>query len=273
MKRIIFIILIPIILSVCVIAIWRHNLNSHKDFPTLSNTVKQGVEKAERGEHEAAIADYDTAIIFNSNDAAAYYYRGKSKAALGHHFAAVTDYDNAIRLHHNNFYVYFSRALSYSSLDQHGYAITDYDNAIRLHPKSAAAYHNRAVEKHSHGLGGLYFTSDVIDDYTTAIRLDPDDALFYLNRGGVYLNKGRYLAAISDFDNVIRLSRNDAKGYYYRGKAKQALVEENNSFTLLANPEARQDWETALKLANQNGNVVLQNKIESTLRKYNIPIK
>ena len=33
MKRVIFIISIPIIFSVCVVAIWVHNRNSHQDFP------------------------------------------------------------------------------------------------------------------------------------------------------------------------------------------------------------------------------------------------
>ena len=57
--------------------------------------------------------------------------------------------------------------------------------------------------------------------------------------------------------------------YLCQGMAKQELVEKNNVFTV--NPEARQDWETALFFAKLRDNMELQTNIESTLHKYNIP--
>ena len=59
----------------------------------------------------AAIADYDTAIQLNPNDAKAYNNRGDSKDELGDHFAAIRDYDTAIRLNPNYEYALSCRRI------------------------------------------------------------------------------------------------------------------------------------------------------------------
>ena len=281
MKRVIFIISIPIIFSVCVIAISLHNRNSHKDFPPLSNTVKQGVEKAKRGEHEAAIADYNTAISRYSN-AAAYYYRGRSKYKLGEYFAAISDFQNVIRLKPKLAEAYFSMALAYSKLSEHGAAVAAYNTVIDLQSKNSIAYNNRGSAK-ARMKEYLYSNDSIIREYSTAIRLDPDNVRAYYNRAITLCQEKRYLEAITDFDEAIRLypvavfthmdfdTPSRAYGYYLRGKAKQSLLEENGDFIM--NPEAKQDWITAFEIAKAEGNVELQTKIESTLHKYNIPIK
>ena len=275
MKHISFIISILIIFSVCVIAISLHNRNSHEDFSTYSYDVKQGIEKSMRGEYEAAIANFDLAIMQDLDDAAAYFFRGEMKHKIGKHFAAISDFDTVIRLKPGYANAYLSRAQAYSSLSQHSAAIVDCNTVIHLQPKNAVAYAYRGLVK-SQIRAYRYSDDAIVRDYDTAIRIDPDYAFAYFHRGIQKASAGMYIAAISDFDNVIRLNpMNNAKiyigAYLCRGMAKQELVEKNNVFTV--NPEARQDWETALFFAKLSDNMELQTNIESTLHKYNILIK
>ena len=79
----------------------------------------------------------------------------------------------------------------------------------------------------------------------------------HYNRGMAKGNLGEYVAAISDFDTVIRLKPNYVFAYFYRGMAKGVLGR-----TL----EAKQDLRTAHKLATQADDVELKSSIEEYLR-------
>ena len=59
----------------------------------------------------AAIADYDTAIRLNPNDAYAYISRGHAKEELGRYSEALADYDTAIRLNPNYEYALSCRRI------------------------------------------------------------------------------------------------------------------------------------------------------------------
>ena len=52
---------------------------------------------------------------------------------------------------------------------------------------------------------------------------DPTSAEAYVNRGDKSYNQGDYQAAISDYDEAIRLDPNDTRAYYNRGVAKSEL--------------------------------------------------
>ena len=68
---------------------------------------------------------------------------------------------------------------------------------------------------------------------------------------------GRYESAISDFDSVLQIKPDFAGIYFYRGKAKKALDK-----TL----EAKQDFQTALQLAEQSGDQNLKETIEQYIQ-------
>ena len=68
------------------------------------------------------------------------------------------------------------------------------------HPTSAEAYVNRGNELYNQG-----DYQAAISDYDEAIRLDPNDAIAYYNRGLAKSELGDLEAAISDYDEAIRL--------------------------------------------------------------------
>ncbi len=99
--------------------------------------------------------------------------------------------------------------------------------------------------------------SAAIAEFSAAIQRNPNFAEAYY-RGLVKYDLGQYKAAITDYDDAIRLKPDYALAYYDRGNAKIKLSQAR---------EAEQDWQTALKLATQTGDVKLKNEIESVRRK------
>ena len=154
------------------------------------------------GDYKGAIADYDSAIRLNPDNANTYYNRGTAKGDLGQHFAAIADFDIAIRLKPDLAEAYYNRGAAKSDLGQHFAAIADYDTAIRLKPDHAGAYNSRGVAK-----GNLGQHSAAITDFDTAIRLKPDHANAYLNRGVAKVLLNRISEAKRDGRTALRLAK------------------------------------------------------------------
>ena len=84
------------------------------------------------GDYKGAIADFDTAIRLNPDDATAYNTRGVAKGKLGQHFDAIADFDNAIRLNPDDATAYNNRGLAKARLNRISEAKQDVRTALRL---------------------------------------------------------------------------------------------------------------------------------------------
>ena len=212
----------------------------------------RGAVKEDLGQNATAIADYDKAIQIAPDDAIVYYFRGMAKETLKQHFAAISDFDKAIQLAPDFAEVYHSRGKSKGLLGQHFAAISDFDKAIQLEPDYAEVYHSRGKSK---GFLGQIFAA--ISDFDKAIQLKPDDAEVYCDRGSAKLLLGQHLAAISDFNKAIQLKPDYAKAYVSRGISKHKLGD---------TWEAKQDLQTASKIAERAGDTDTKDLAEFTLR-------
>ena len=212
----------------------------------------RGIAKKELGQYIAAIADYTETIRLKPDHASAYYNRGITKRKLEQYDAAIADYTEAIRLRPDHASAYYNRGIANSKLGKYFAEIADYDMTIRLKPDHAKAYNNRGAAK-----ANLKQHSAAIADYDTAIQLNPDDASAYYNRGVAKANLEKYKTAIADYDIAIRLKPDHAKAYYARALMKIIL-----GYT----PEAKEDCQTALKLAKETNNDSLIVDIKSLLR-------
>jgi Flp pilus assembly protein TadD len=157
--------------------------------------LARGVDKAELGDKQGAIADFSSAIRFKPNDADAYYNRGLAKYELGEKQGAINDYNEAIRLKPDDADAYYGRGVVKSALGEKQGAITDYNKAIRLKPDDADAYYGRGVVK-----SALGEKQGAITDYNKAIRLKPNYADAYYGRGVVKSALGEKQGAITDYN-------------------------------------------------------------------------
>ena len=239
----------------------------------------QGNKKHERGLYKSAILDYDTAIWINPDYIDAYIGRGTAKTQLDQYDAAFDDLYTVIELEPDS----AEAAKAFAGIGAmnvkrglHHSAIYMYNRAIQIKPDYVDAYTGRGTAQYKHGqwlheLGehvpkmrrdalGKYDAA--ISDFDIVIRLEPDYAGAYIGRGTVKVELGKYDAAISDFDIVIRLEPDYAGAYIGRGIAKYKQGQ-----TFSETLQAKLDFQTALSIATQAGNVELKNEIENLLRK------
>ena len=204
---------------------------------------------------EKAISAYNKAIVLNPDFWEAFYNRGIARYDFKQYAEAITDFNKAIELNHNFASAYYNRGIVKSELDQPESAIADFDKVIELD------LNRDFVDIHYiKGIVNAHFKryEEAISDFDEAIRLNPDDAKVYDSRGIVKSLLKRYESAISDHTIAIDIMPDFAEAYAHRGGAK---VELGNI------DEAKSDLETALLLAERQGNPDFKALVEKWLRR------
>ena len=186
----------------------------------------RGQRKYNLGQYDAAVTDFDKAIILYPQKADAYYNRGLAKFRLGDLQATNGNIEKARR---------FYKA-----------GIEDCTQAIDLNPEDTYAYHNRAGGKFRLGQSETNQTEvakmqqyyeGAIHDWTQVINLNSELADPYNNRGIAKAALGEskieqgditdaqalYVEAIQDCTQAIRLNPRYAEPYINRGYARFRL--------------------------------------------------
>lgn len=133
-----------------------------------NNLVNRGIEKAQKGDLDGAIADFNRAAELNPKDDAPYYNRAQAKRLKNDTAGAIADYTKAIELGSTNPAAYNNRANARAETNDRAGAIADYTRAIELKPDYARAYYNRAVLKKEKG-----DKAGAEADFKHAQKLDP----------------------------------------------------------------------------------------------------
>lgn len=134
-----------------------------------SDLVNQGIAKAQKGDLDGAIADFNRAAELNPKDDAPYYNRAQAKRLKNDTAGAIADYTKAIELGSTNPAAYNNRANVRAETNDRDGAVADYTRAIELQPGYARAYYNRAVLKKEKG-----DRAGAAADFKKARELDPE---------------------------------------------------------------------------------------------------
>jgi len=138
------------------------------------------------------------------------YYLNKTKETD----KALADFDRAILCDSNHVRAVYNRGIILMNKNRNAEALRDYNRAIQLNPKYVEAYVNRGNILRDQGQN-----ETAMADYNTAIQLSPEFSKSYFNRGSLYLNMKRFEEAVTDCDKAISLDRNYGKAYYNKGVA------------------------------------------------------
>lgn len=135
---------------------------------SVNDLVNRGIQKAQKGDLDGAIADFNQAAELNPKDDAPYYNRAQAKRLKNDTAGAIADYTKAIELGSTNPAAYNNRANARAETNDRDGAIADYTRAIELKPDYARAYYNRAILKKEKG-----DKAGAEADFKRAQKLDP----------------------------------------------------------------------------------------------------
>jgi len=110
-----------------------HYTRALQSRPSLAEAYsKRGFARHKLGQSQAAFADYTQALQLKPDLAEVYYYRGLTRFSLGYAKASVEDYTQAVQLQSDRAQAYYQRGLAYAELDEPEAAIADWEKAAQL---------------------------------------------------------------------------------------------------------------------------------------------
>ena len=189
------------------------------------------------GEFDRADADYSMAIGMDPNVDVAYAMRGEMRAQRGEYDMAIVDYDIAVRLARDETYgayAYLRRGEARAMRSEYDMAIADFENAIRLGGSAAHALVSRRDIRgylesqfsaaYAHALKGDAYLAigdchSAIVDYGEAINLGAEEDLhdYYISRGDAYANEENWSRAVEDYDSAVRSDAGSPSAHLRRG--------------------------------------------------------
>ena len=170
----------------------------------------------ERGQFDAALADFNQAIRLNPKIVSARNNRGMVLYQKGDLEGALADFDAAIKIHPEYQIFNNTGAIREVRGDLDG-ALSDYSKALQMNPRHSIAYFNRArIKKQKGDLAGA------LADYNSAIASDPLYADAYYRRGNLQRERGNAAAALQDYSNALKVA---PAGWADRANAERLIRE------------------------------------------------
>ncbi|MEA5471025.1 tetratricopeptide repeat protein, partial [Spirulina sp. 06S082] len=224
----------------------------------------------------------DRAILADPNNAEAYHHRGLLWIHVEDYPKAIADFSEVIRIEPNNSQAYNYRGTALFWSRQYDEALDDYNRAIELDENLATAYFNRGYLHRQFGRiqeaiadfrrgAELSRQQKDNDAYQQALEILSDlektpqlslSALF--DRGREKLQRGDFLGAVSDFNQILPQTNSKSQVYYSLGLAQMGLedyrgaiayfdaaIRDNSRFVEAYNQRGEalirlEDWQTAL---------------------------
>jgi tetratricopeptide (TPR) repeat protein len=197
--------------------------------PTLSagEHLDLGIDYAEKGKLNEAIAEYQEAIRLDPNYAKAHYNLGIAYHEQGKLDDAIAEYKEAIRIDPSMADAHINLGVAYADQGKLDEAIAAYREAIRINPDLGDAHLNLGLAYDDQGRW-----DEAIAEYKEVIRINPDDADAHYNLGLVYYRQDKLDEAIVAWKEAIRIEPKDSmthnnlgRAYYDQGRLDEAVVE------------------------------------------------
>lgn len=165
-----------------------------------------------------AIANLDTAILYNNKADLAYAMRGMIRYEIGQNEPGLSDLDQAISINRYRSDYYGNRAIIRMKMNNLRGAMSDFDTAIDIDNKNALSYFNRGLLRANVG-----DDNRAIDDFSTCLALDPNNYNAYMQRALLSTQVGDYKGAIQDYTVILEQYPDFIPAYYGRSKAKRKM--------------------------------------------------
>jgi tetratricopeptide (TPR) repeat protein len=203
------------------VGVWRDSMTLWNDViskrPDISTAyLNRGLARAEKRDHVAALADFDTALQLKPKSEEALNSRAVSRMYLGDLPAALCDYDEAIRLSPNNSTYRANRGMLKRDMGDLDGALCDFDAALELNARNAKALCERAGLFRKRG-----DLPQAVADYEAVLRFSPDHPYAMLSLGAALVQMGDYERAITLLNKGLALGYRVRPAYVLLAQAYQ----------------------------------------------------
>ena len=159
---------------------------------------RRGQLKAEAGQDQEAILDFNEAVEADATCWRAVHNRGVLTAQAGQFEKAYDDFARTIKLNPNFAKAYSNRAALFMIANNLTAARQDYDRAIELDPNLAVAH--RGDGRVCQLMGDM---NGALAHYDASVRLAPTDAYAAACRADLLTDLGRYSEAAAEYNRAI----------------------------------------------------------------------
>ena len=183
------------------------------------------------------------------------YVQGDVYAAAGHYEQALASYQEAISYNSNNANIYMDKGIVLNELKRYEKALIAFEHAISLDPNFTSAYNNKGA-----ALGNLKRYGEALIAFEQAVVLNPDNAQICVNKALVLDKLERYREALTAFEQATFLDSNlsIAKIQYIKW-AKELLSMPNLAFLEVDTTGLYEEDEIIrILLVDRNGNSIFQ---------------
>ncbi len=135
---------------------------------SLETYLSQGIEQANLGDLEAAIALWDQALALDPNFAPAWYNRGSALGTLGQLEEAIASFDRALAINAQDIEALNAKGQTLYNLQQWPEAIACWDQVLSIQPTYYQAWYNRGS-----ALELMEKVSEAVASYQKALEIEP----------------------------------------------------------------------------------------------------
>lgn len=155
----------------------------------------------ERGDTDAAIAEYERGLAIWPGYAAAHYNVASAYLDQGDTQQAIVHYETALRLDPNDAETHNNLANVLKGLGESTVAMAHYEQALKIRPDYALAEYN-----YGNTLLGTRDTDAALRHFRRAAELAPRDAELHLGVANAFLKTGRASEAMAQYQKTIELA-------------------------------------------------------------------
>jgi tetratricopeptide (TPR) repeat protein len=147
----------------------QQELDTQKAPETVEDWFNRGLQQANLGDLEGAIASWENALALNPNLAQGWHNRGSALAHLGRLEDAIASYNKAVELNPNDAQAWNARAYALYNMQRWEEAIICWDKVIELQQNFHEGWYNRGCALENWGR-----VEAAIASFKKALEIQPD---------------------------------------------------------------------------------------------------
>ena len=229
----------------------------------INSYCNKGVAFQNLGMYKEALKCYEQVIINDPNDSDAFQNIGCIYALLYRYSESVEYFNKAIKLNPENYDTYNNKATSLIQLNKFEEAIGCYDQCNALEPHNPSGYYQK---------GGLLHLLNRFEE--AYLCFEEGEKLTYdglYEEASSYQNQGLYEEAITIFDNIIEIDKenNNINEGVLINKALCAIYKNNDEIQLTEDQVVKKIFKTVRKKQPLENNVITQKETEILIEPIN----